>query len=163
MGSDDPSANSPAWDLLGDRLTSVPSRDPTLAPRDLSLPVALLLGLAIHLDGHVARHEHDGRSLGWDAHWLLAIPIFALAARRIARRWPPPDHPCRPAALTVALRILLRQVIEPLGEIIHYQATLAEELKPARLTAFALFTATGLVTMGLTLWALARRPSSGPC
>ena len=79
------------------------------------------------------------------------------------RRWPPPDNPWRPAALSVALGILLGQVIEPLAEIIHYQATLAEELKPARLTAFALFTATGLVTMGLTLWALARRPSSGPC
>jgi len=129
----------------------------------LSLRIALLLGLFIHLDWHLARHEHDGRSLGWDAHWLLAIPIFALAARRIARRWPPPDHPWRPAALTVALGILLGQVIEPLGEIIHYQATLADELEPARLTAFALFTATGLVTMGLTLWALAPRPSSGPC
>ena len=129
----------------------------------LTLPLSLLLGVALHVDWHLARHEHDGRSLGWDAHWLLAIPIFALAAWYIARRWPPPDNPWRPAALSVALGILLGQVIEPLAEIIHYQATLAEELKPARLTAFALFTATGLVTMGLTLWALARRPSSGPC
>lgn len=54
-------------------------------------------------------------------------------------------------------------MIEPLGEIIHYQATLADEVEPARLTAFALFTVTGLVAMGLTLWALAPRPSSGPC
>ena len=123
----------------------------------LSLPLSLLLGLAIHLDWHLARHEHDGRSLGWDAHWLLAIPIFALAAWLIARRWRPPDNPWRPAALTVALAVLLGQVLEPLGEIIHFQATLAEELEPARLTAFALFTLTGLVTMGLTLWVLARR------
>src|SRR5712691_5391708 len=101
----------------------------------LSLPLALLLGLAIHLDWHLARHEHDGRSLGWDAHWLVAIPIFALAAWYIARRWPPPDTPWRPA-------------------------TLADEVEPARLTAFALFTVTGLVAMGLTLWALARRSRS---
>ena len=98
-----------------------------------SLPLALLLGLFIHLDWHLARHGHDGRSLGWDAHWLLAVPIFAFAAWRIARRWPPPDNPWRPAALSVALGILLGQVIEPLAEIIHYQATLAEELEPARL------------------------------
>ncbi len=122
-----------------------------------SLPLSLLLGAAIHLDWHLARHEHDGRSLGWDAHWLLAIPIFAFAAWRIARRWPPPDNPWRPAALTVALGILLGQVIEPLAEIIHYQATLADELEPARLTAFALFMVTGLVTMGATLLVLRRK------
>jgi len=120
-----------------------------------SLPLSLLLGAAIHLDWHLARHEHDGRSLGWDAHWLLAIPIFAVAAWRIARRWP--DHPWRPAALTVALGILLGQVIEPLAEIIHYQATLADELEPARLTAFALFKVTGLLTMGATLLLLRRK------
>ena len=123
----------------------------------LSFPVALTLGLAIHLDWHLARHEHDGRSLGWDAHWLVAIPIFALAAWRIARRWPPPDTPWRPAALAVALGVLLGQVLEPLAEIIHFQATLAEELEPARLTAFAAFTVTGVVTMGLALAALTRR------
>ena len=133
-----------------------------MSPRSLlSLPLTLLLGASIHLDWHLPRHEHDGRSLGWDAHWLLAIPIFALAAWLIARRWP--DNPWRPAALTVALGVFLGQVLEPLGEIIHFQATLADELEPARLTAFALFTLTGLVAMGLTLWALARRPSSGPC
>ena len=121
----------------------------------LSLPLALLLGLFIHLDWHLARHEHDGRSLGWDAHWLLAIPTFAFAAWRIARRWP--DNPWRPAALSVALGILLGQVIEPLAEIIHYQATLAEELEPARLTAFAAFMVVGLVTMGATLLLLPRR------
>ena len=123
----------------------------------VSFPVALFLGVFIHLDWHLARHEHDGRSLGWDAHWLVAIPIFALAAWRIARRWPPPANPWLPAALTVALGVLLGQVIEPLAEIIHYQATLAEELEPARLTAFAAFTVTGVVTMGLALAALTRR------
>src|SRR6266566_3834522 len=123
----------------------------------LSLPVSLLVGASIHVDWHLARHEHDGRSLGWDAHWLVAIPIFAFAAWRIARRWPPPDNPWRPAALTVALGILLGQVIEPLAEIIHYQATLADELEPARLTAFAAFTVTGLLTMGATLLLLPRR------
>jgi len=123
----------------------------------VSLPLALLLGLFIHLDWHLARHEHDGRSLGWDAHWLLAIPIFAPASWYLARRWPRPVNPWRPAALTVALGVLLGQVLEPLGEIIHYQATLAEELEPARLTAFAAFTVTGVVTMGLALTALTRR------
>ena len=122
-----------------------------------SLPLSLFLGATIHADWHLARHEHDGRSLGWDAHWLLAIPIFAFAAWRIARRWPPPDNPWRPAALSVALGVLLGQVIEPLAEIIHYHATLAEELEPARLTAFAAFTVTGVVTMGLALAALTRR------
>jgi len=127
-----------------------------MASRGSVLSAALFLGASIHLDWHLARHEHDGRSLGWDAHWLVAIPIFALAAWYLARRWPPPDNPWRPAALSVALGILLGQVIEPLAEIIHYHATLADELEPARLTAFALFTVTGLVTMGLTLWALRR-------
>jgi len=121
----------------------------------LSLPLALFLGLSIHLDWHLARHAHDGRSLGWPAHWLVAIPVFALAAWLIARRWP--DNPWRPAALTVALGILLGQVLEPLGEIIHFQATLADELEPARLTAFAVFTLTGIVTMGLTLLLLRRK------
>jgi len=32
-----------------------------------SLPLALLLGAALHADWHLARHDHDGRSLGWDA------------------------------------------------------------------------------------------------
>src|SRR5438132_11032242 len=105
----------------------------------MSLPPGLSLGAFIHLDWHLARHEHDGRSLGWDAHWLLAIPIFAFAAWRIARRWPPPDNPWRPAALTVALGVLLGQVIEPLAGILHYPAPLAADLEPARLPAFPLF------------------------
>ena len=129
-----------------------------MSPRShMSLPLSLLLGAAIHIDWHLARHQHDGRSLGWDAHWLVAIPIFALAAWFIARRWPPPANPWRPAALSVALGVFLGQVLEPLGEITHFGATLADELKPTRLTAFALFTVTGFVTMGLTLLALRRR------
>ena len=52
-----------------------------------SVFVVLGLTTAMHLDWHLARHG-DRLSLGWAYHWVLAIPVFALAAWRTVRCWP---------------------------------------------------------------------------
>src|SRR5262245_46148731 len=64
-------------------------RPDVVAMRPLGTSVAiLLLGSAIHADWHFARPAHHRLSLDLSWHWLLAIPVFALAAYYVASRKP---------------------------------------------------------------------------
>lgn len=103
--------------------------------------------MAIHADWHIARPVHDRLSLGWSAHWLLAIPVFLGAGWYLARRWP--GAWLRPAALSVGLGVLLGQAVEPLVEALHYQFPVAEAFEAPRLAAFAAFFAAGLATLAV--------------
>ncbi|MGH7568956.1 MAG: hypothetical protein ACREL9_08310 [Gemmatimonadales bacterium] len=124
----------------------------------LSFRVALGIGLAIHIDWHLARPVHERLSFGWPGHWLLALPVFLAAGWYLTRGWP--TAPARPAALSVGLGVVLGQVLEPLGEVLVYHATLAEVFEPTRLRAFAVFLAAGLVALALAL--AARRAGRRP-
>lgn len=110
----------------------------------VSWPVALLLGAAIHLDWHVARHGDDHRSMGWRWHWTLAVPMFAAAGWYITRRF---EGRIVPAGfLTLGAAVALGQVVEPLGELLLYRLPLSESFGAARLGALAAFLAAGLVS-----------------
>jgi hypothetical protein len=128
------------------------------------LPVSawlvLLLATAIHADWHAARplHHHARLSFGLPQHWLLAVPVFAVAAVWIQRRWP-----ARLLAASVAnlgLAVIAAQLLEPLGEQAWYFHRFALGVEPARWSAFLEFMAAGLVTYALTLAALRRGAAS---
>jgi len=113
------------------------------------------LAAAIHIDWHLARHG-PGLSLGWTYHWLVAIPIFALAALHTVRCW-------RSAAGVVGVAIIaaaavLGQVVEPIAESVAFGTPLARGFGPARLSAFGVFLLVGVVTFGIVVLVLRRRP-----
>ncbi len=104
--------------------------------------VVLGLAIAMHLDWHVARPGHH-LSLGWPAHWLLSIPVFALLAWYIHRAWP--VHPLSPSVTMIGLAGFLAAVVEPAWEV-WTGAPIAWAFGAERLKAFALFVVAGAVT-----------------
>lgn len=110
----------------------------------ISWRVALLLGAAIHVDWHLARHGHDGRSLGWSWHWVVAIPMFALAAWYMARRFR--NRLLFASVITLGAVVLLGEVLEGVGEILLYGDPLREVFAAERLAALSAFMAAGLVS-----------------
>jgi hypothetical protein len=118
------------------------------------------VALAIHVDWHLARH-HGRLSGGWREHWAFAIPVFALAGWYAARRCP--HRLGVVSASTLALAVLLAQVLEPLGEYVFFRWPLNQGFGPARQVAFGLFLAAGLPTYALVAltvrrWGEGRRP-----
>src|SRR3954449_2280686 len=116
--------------------------------RRLSISPWLVLPLlvAIHADWHAARPalHHHRLSFGLEQHWLLAVPVFALAAAWVHRRWP-----ARLLAASVAnlgLAAILAQGLEPLGEQAWYFHRFALGVEPERWTAFLAFMAVGIAT-----------------
>jgi hypothetical protein len=128
--------------------------------RFFSLPIALLLAVLIHTDWHLARAGHH-LGLGWRYHWLLAIPVFAAGAVRMAR-WP--EVAWRRSAATVMAAIVLAGGVEPLGEVIHYGAHWSDAFgERARWVALTEYVAVGLlagaITLAVLLWRRAPRPA----
>jgi hypothetical protein len=119
--------------------------------------LALLIGADVHVDWHFARGHHAPLSGDSPYHWVTAIPVFALAAWYIARRWP--QDLLRAGAVTLLLGLLVGQVVEPLGEVAT-GATWAWAFGPERLLAFAEFAGVGLVTYGLGLALFRARPAA---
>ena len=124
-----------------------------------SVLAAVLLATAIHVDWHVARPAHHQLSLGLPWHWLLAVPVFAIAAWYVAGR-----RPLRPVAKSVLLlgaAVLLGAVVEPAYEYWLGGATYDWAFGPERTWGAVRYVATGLLTYAV-IFALLRKRSPGP-
>ena len=122
--------------------------------------LVLLLVAAIHADWHAARPalgHHHRLSFGLDWHWMLAVPVFALAAAWVHRRWP--RQLLAASAANLGLAAIVAQVLEPLGEQAWYFHRFALGVEPLRWTAFLEFMAAGIATYAVTLVVLRARSS----
>ncbi|MFL5542376.1 MAG: hypothetical protein ACJ8J0_25540 [Longimicrobiaceae bacterium] len=126
------------------------------------LPVSpwlvLLLAVVIHADWHAARPaiHHHRLSFGLEQHWLLAIPVFALAAAWVHRRWP--GRLLAASIANLGLGALAGQVLEPLAEQAWYFHRFALGVEPARWAAFAELMAAGIATYAVVLLLRRRAP-----
>lgn len=121
---------------------------------------ALWIGALIHIDWHAGRPGHDHLSFGMPYHWLLAILTFAPLPRLQMRRWPTSPHVA--SVVAIALGLLLGQGIEPLSEVILFQAGAEPFTNPIRWRVFGEFMAAGIVTyLASTALALRPMPPSG--
>lgn len=124
-----------------------------------SVLAAVLLATAIHVDWHIARPAHHRLSLGLPWHWLLAVPVFAIAAWYVAVR-----RPLRPVAASVLLlgaAVLLGAVVEPAYEYWLGGATWDWAFGPERTWGAVRYVATGLLTYAVIFGVLWKR-SPGP-
>jgi hypothetical protein len=127
----------------------------------VSCGLVLLLVVAIHADWHAARPalHHHRLSFGLERHWLLAVPVFALAAAWVHRRWP--GRLLAASAANLGLAAVGAQLLEPLGEQAWYFHRFGLGIEPARWGAFLAFMAVGLATYALTLAVLRRTTAGG--
>ncbi|HYJ80494.1 MAG TPA: hypothetical protein VEW03_12855 [Longimicrobiaceae bacterium] len=130
--------------------------------RLVSIPLVLLLVAIIHLDWHLARpHHHHRLSFDWDYHWLVAIPVFALAAAYVHRRFPGREWAAGAANLFLAA--LGAQVLEPLAEELYYLHRFVVMTDALRWAVFAEFMVAGIAAFAATMLVLksrARRATS---
>ena len=119
---------------------------------------AVLLAAAVHVDWHLARPtHHGGLSGGWEAHWILALPAFALVAWYVQRAWP--GHTRLASLSVIGVAAFVAQVLEPLAEL-TLGATLSWTFGAERLGAFVTYMSAGIVTYGVVLLALKRLNAS---
>ena len=117
----------------------------------------LLLAAAIHTDWHFARPTHHQLSLGLSWHWLLAIPVFALAAYYVARQ--SPKQPVKVSALLLGAATLLGAVLEPAFEYVVEDAPYDWAFGPERTWGAVAYVVTGIVAYAATFILLRRRAS----
>ena len=120
--------------------------------------VSLALATAVHLDFHAARPTTHHLSLGLPWHWLLAIPVFALVARYVARVWP--ARVTRASIWILGAAIVAGGVLEPAWEYFVDDAGWDWAFGPTRNMALATFVTTGVVTYVAVLALLRRRSPS---
>lgn len=125
-------------------------------PRLARCLAGVVIGTAVHVDFHLARHGH-GLSFGLSWHWLLAVPVFGAIAWWCARRWP--AAPARATVEVALCGLALGQLLEPAAEMVIYSVTWGEVMSPARWRAFMEFAAAGLVTAAAALVAVRRAAS----
>ena len=125
-----------------------------LRPLGASIAV-LLLATAIHTDWHFARPAHHRLSLDLSWHWLVAIPVFALAAYYVAQKNPP--RLLAVSVLLIGLATLIGAVLEPAYEYCFGGATWDWAFGPERTWAAIAFVATGVVAYAITLLLLVKR------
>jgi predicted transporter len=130
--------------------------------RQLGASIAvLLLASAIHTDWHFARPAHHRLSLDLSWHWLLAVPVFALAAYYVARRNPPRLYAA--SVLLIGLATLIGAVLEPAYEYWFGGATWEWAFGAARTWAAIAFVSTGIAAYAITLLMLQKRgPTASP-
>jgi hypothetical protein len=126
------------------------------------IPVSILLVLAlvvvIHADYHIARPHHMRLSLALDAHWLLALPIFALVAWLVRRIWQ--DRLWPASAWNLGLAALGAQIVEPLIESLVYLRRVSVPLEPERWQAFVELMTAGLLTYIIVMAMMEKRDSA---
>ena len=115
----------------------------------------LLLAAAIHADWHFARPAHHRLSLDLSWHWLIAVPVFAIAAYYVWTRKPP--RPVAASALVIGLAALIGAVLEPAYEYWLGGATWDWAFGPERTWAAVAFVATGVAAWVATFAWLQRR------
>jgi hypothetical protein len=128
--------------------------NPGLRPLGATIAV-FLLASAIHTDWHFARPAHHRLSLDLSWHWLLAIPVFALAAYYVAKKNPP--RPLAVSVLLIGLATLIGAVLEPAYEYCCGGATWNWAFGPERTRAAIAFVTTGIVAYAITLLLLVKR------
>lgn len=121
---------------------------------------ALLLASAIHLDWHLARPTHHRLSLGLSWHWVLAIPVFALAAYWVARQ--SPRNPLKASVLLIGGAAVLGAVLEPAWEYWIEHAPYEWAFGPERTWGALAYVATGIAAYTATYVLLRRRASVTP-
>ncbi len=117
--------------------------------------ISLGLGVAIHLDWHIARPTLHHLSLGWTWHWILAIPIVGVAAWLVARA-----NPERAVAWSVGIigmAVLLGGVLEPAWEHWLGGASFEWAFGRPRNQALLTFTMTGVAAFAGVLTLMLRR------
>jgi len=127
---------------------------PGLRPLGTSMAI-LLLASAIHTDWHFARPAHHRLSLDLSWHWLLAIPVFALAAVYVAKKNPP--RLLAISVLLIGLATLIGGVLEPAYEYFLGGATWDWAFGPERTWAAIAFVTTGIAAYAITLLLIAGR------
>jgi hypothetical protein len=110
-----------------------------------AVAVSLALAVVIHLDWHFARPAHHALSLGLPWHWLLAIPVFALVARYVARVWP--AKLVKASGAIVGSAVVGGGVLEPAFEYFVGDATFDWAFGPARTGALAAYVGVGVLTL----------------
>jgi hypothetical protein len=124
--------------------------------RPLGASIAvLLLASAIHTDWHFARPAHHRLSLDLSWHWLLAVPVFALAAVYVAKKDPP--RLLTVSVLLIGLATLIGAVLEPAYEYFLGGATWDWAFGPERTWSAIAFVMTGIAAYAITLLLLVRR------
>jgi uncharacterized membrane protein len=103
-------------------------------PRHAALVLSLLLGVAFHVDWHLARPLHHRLSLDWSHHWAITAAIFAVVGCVVSRSWP--SQRWRLGAIVFVSAALLAQFVEPLLEVLIYEHRLGYEVERARWIAF---------------------------
>jgi hypothetical protein len=122
---------------------------------------AILLASAIHVDWHFARPAHHRLSLDLSWHWLLAVPVFALAAYYVAKRNPP--RPLSASVLLIGVATLIGAVLEPAYEYRLGGSTWDWAFGPERTWAAIAFVSTGIAAYAITLLMLLKRgPTAAP-
>lgn len=111
--------------------------------------VTLGLATAMHLDWHVARPTVHHLSLGWDWHWVIAVPVFALTAWYVVRAWP--DAVLGASVAILGTASLLAAVVEPAWEY-GTGASFEWAFGRARVAGFGAFLVTGIITHATVVW-----------
>ena len=129
----------------------------------LSIWLALLIAVAIHVDWHIGRGHHFRLSGGTPYHWLIAIPTFVCVAWIVGRHW---SHAVHTAGMrTIVVGVLAGQIVEPFGELLFYRNPAAVVWGSSRWPIFAEFLAAGLLTYVIVLpfvWRPALETQSPP-
>jgi hypothetical protein len=96
------------------------------------------VAVIVHLDWHLGRPHHIPLSLGFPHHWILGLITGAALAWHATRA--DPQRATRLFILIGALGLFAGQILEPLGEVIVYDAdTLTSVLSPFRWRLFGQF------------------------
>ena len=103
---------------------------------------ALWIGLLIHGDWHLGRPGHDHLSLGLAYHWALGVITFAPLPWLLLPRWP--GSKTTVSVLVIVLGVMIGQGIEPLGEMMLFDAR--PFANPVRWRVFAEFMVAGIVS-----------------
>ena len=114
--------------------------------------VTLGLATAMHVDWHFARPAIHHRSLGWEWHWLFALPVFALTAWYVWRVWA--DHAIGASLSILGAAVVLAGFVEPAWEYWLGGASVEWAFGRERWAAFGAFTGVGAVVHAAVLtWA----------